>query len=72
MSPQSVALHDLSVAQTRRKSDGISAFPARQTSAKPLIGVPFSAALERLVENAIIDMLLPRQIGQSQANQRWQ
>jgi hypothetical protein len=27
---------------------------ARQTSAKSLIGVPFSAALERLVENAIL------------------
>jgi hypothetical protein len=32
-----------------------------------LIGVPFSAALERLVENAIIDQLLPRRIGRSQA-----
>jgi hypothetical protein len=72
MSPQSVALHDLSVAQTRRKGDGIPAFRARQTSAKSLIGVPFSTALERLVENAIIDLLLPRRIGQSQANQRWQ
>jgi hypothetical protein len=65
MSPQSVALHDLSVAQTRHKSDGTPAFQPRQTSAKPLIGVPFLAALERLVENAIIDMLLARRIGQS-------
>ena len=47
MSPQSVALHDLSVAQTRHKSDRTPASTARQTSAKPLIGVDFSHNLER-------------------------
>jgi hypothetical protein len=44
MSPQSVALYDLSVAQTHDKSDGTPAFALRQTGANPLIGVDFPNA----------------------------
>jgi hypothetical protein len=72
MSPQSVALYDLSVAQTRRKGDGTPGSGPRQTIAKPLIGVDFSTRLNALVENAIIVPLLPRRPGEAQANQRWQ
>src|SRR5512139_976065 len=47
MSPQSVALYDVSVPQSRHKGDGIPAFAPRQTSAKPLIGADFLPKLER-------------------------
>jgi hypothetical protein len=47
MSPQSVALHDVSVAQSRHKSDGIPAIEPRQTGAKSLIEANFFRKLER-------------------------
>jgi hypothetical protein len=59
MSPQSVALHDLSLAQTHRKIDGTPS-PALRQTAQTFDRRQFSARLNALVENAIIAVLLPR------------
>ena len=50
---------EVSVAQTGRKGDHMPGFVSQQMVRKPLIGGYFSRALNGLVENAIITVLLP-------------
>jgi hypothetical protein len=50
---------EVSLAQTGRKGDRMSGFASQQTEPKPLIGGYFARALNSLVENAIIPLLLP-------------
>ena len=64
-------LYDLSVAQTRHKSDRTPGAVPRQTGAKPLIADNNPATLKAVVENAIIAVLLPTQAGQAKSIQRW-
>jgi hypothetical protein len=58
---------EVSLAQTGRKGDRQLAFAAQQTEPKPLIGGYFWRALNGLVENAIIRVLLPVPLGRREA-----
>ena len=67
MSPQSVALHDLSLAQTHHKSDGTPVMFLRQTG-QTFECRGFSVSLNPLVENVIITWLLPRRPASAQTS----